>query len=167
MVMRLVPLFNRVLVEKIIRPSKTNTGILLPETSAKLNSGKVIAVGPGVHDEEGKLIPVAIKKSDAVLLPEYGGTEHLNFDSFCCGCPMMMAFASFFCSSVSDADMTLISTNTHIPIIQCFLVQHSNFLSVSFVDSSLLLKYCKVVGFCTKQMYHLFRDEDILGTLHD
>ncbi|KAK7278979.1 hypothetical protein RJT34_24020 [Clitoria ternatea] len=75
MAKRLVPLLNRVLVEKIIPPSKTNTGILLPETSSKLNSGKVVAVGPGIHSKEGKLIPVAVKEGDTVLLPEYGGME--------------------------------------------------------------------------------------------
>ncbi|KAJ1436043.1 GroES-like superfamily [Sesbania bispinosa] len=75
MARRLVPLLNRVLVEKIIPPSKTNTGILLPEKSSKLNSGKVIAVGPGIHGKDGKQIPVAVKEGDTVLLPEYGGTE--------------------------------------------------------------------------------------------
>lgn len=32
-------------------------------------------MGPGIHDKEGKLIPVAVKEGDTVLLPEYGGTE--------------------------------------------------------------------------------------------
>ncbi|KAK7336438.1 hypothetical protein VNO77_16979 [Canavalia gladiata] len=75
MARRLVPLFNRVLVEKIVPASKTNAGILLPEKSTKLNSGKVIAVGAGIHGKDGKLIPVAVKEGDTVLLPEYGGTE--------------------------------------------------------------------------------------------
>ncbi|XP_024922655.3 10 kDa chaperonin, mitochondrial isoform X2 [Ziziphus jujuba] len=75
MAKRLVPLLNRVLVEKIVPPSKTNAGILLPEKSTKLNSGKVVAVGPGVHDREGKLIPVSLKQGDTVLIPDYGGTE--------------------------------------------------------------------------------------------
>ncbi|KAH1194546.1 chaperonin, mitochondrial [Glycine max] len=75
MAKRLIPLFNRVLVEKIVPPSKTTAGILLPEKSTKLNSGKVIAVGPGFHSKDGKLIPVAVKEGDTVLLPEYGGTE--------------------------------------------------------------------------------------------
>ncbi|RZC09374.1 10 kDa chaperonin, mitochondrial, partial [Glycine soja] len=65
-------IFNRVLVEKIVPPSKTNAGILLPEKSSKLNSEKVIAVGPGFHSKNGKLIPVAVKEGDTVLLPEYG-----------------------------------------------------------------------------------------------
>lgn len=32
-------------------------------------------MGPGIHDNEGKLTPVAVKEGDTVLLPEYGGTE--------------------------------------------------------------------------------------------
>ncbi|KAF7145662.1 hypothetical protein RHSIM_Rhsim04G0113500 [Rhododendron simsii] len=75
MAKRLIPCLNRVLVEKIIPPSKTNAGILLPEKTAKLNSGKVVAVGPGIHDRNGKLIPAGVKEGDTVLLPEYGGSE--------------------------------------------------------------------------------------------
>ncbi|WJX83565.1 10 kDa chaperonin [Trifolium repens] len=75
MAKRLIPLFNRVLVQKIVAPSKTTAGILLPEKSSKLNSGKVVAVGPGIHGKDGKLLPVAVKEGDTVLLPEYGGTE--------------------------------------------------------------------------------------------
>ncbi|MCI00748.1 10 kDa chaperonin-like, partial [Trifolium medium] len=40
-----------------------------------MNSGKVVAVGPGLHGKDGKLLPVAVKEGDTVLLPEYGGTE--------------------------------------------------------------------------------------------
>ncbi|KAI7742878.1 hypothetical protein M8C21_021839 [Ambrosia artemisiifolia] len=75
MAKRLIPLFNRVLVEKIIPPSKTTAGILLPEKASTLNSGKVIAVGTGTHDLSGNKIPVGVKEGDTVLLPEYGGTE--------------------------------------------------------------------------------------------
>ncbi|KAM7505223.1 hypothetical protein LguiB_004127 [Lonicera macranthoides] len=75
MAKRLIPSLNRVLIEKIIPPSKTSAGILLPEKTTKLNSGKVVAVGPGYHDREGRLIPVGVKEGDTVLLPEYGGTE--------------------------------------------------------------------------------------------
>ncbi|KAL7097698.1 hypothetical protein ACP275_10G160000 [Erythranthe tilingii] len=75
MAKRLIPLLNRVLVQKITPPSKTTAGILLPEKTSKLNSGKVVAVGPGSHDREGKLVPVSVKEGDTVLLPEYGGTE--------------------------------------------------------------------------------------------
>ncbi|XP_021744588.1 10 kDa chaperonin, mitochondrial-like [Chenopodium quinoa] len=74
MAKRLMPLLNRVLVEKIVPPAKTHAGILLPETSNKLDSGKVLAVGPGLRDKTGNHIPVAVKEGDTVLLPEYGGT---------------------------------------------------------------------------------------------
>ncbi|KAI4383703.1 hypothetical protein MLD38_009509 [Melastoma candidum] len=50
MAKRLIPALNRVLVEKIVPPAKTNTGILLPEKTTKLNSGTVVAVGPGARD---------------------------------------------------------------------------------------------------------------------
>jgi len=75
MAKRLLPSLNRVLVEKLVQPKKTAGGILLPETSKQLNAAKVVAVGPGERDREGKLIPVALKEGDTVLLPEYGGTE--------------------------------------------------------------------------------------------
>ncbi|KAK9671180.1 hypothetical protein RND81_12G011500 [Saponaria officinalis] len=74
MAKRLIPLFNRVLVEKIVPPAKTNSGILLPEASSKLNSGKVVAVGPGLRDKKGEHVPVSVKEGETVLLPEYGGT---------------------------------------------------------------------------------------------
>ncbi|XP_058108160.1 10 kDa chaperonin, mitochondrial-like [Magnolia sinica] len=75
MAKRLIPSLNRVLVEKIVPPSKTTGGILLPEKTPQLNSGKVVAVGPGVRDKDGKPVPVAFKEGDNVLLPEYGGTQ--------------------------------------------------------------------------------------------
>ncbi|XP_031262598.1 10 kDa chaperonin, mitochondrial-like [Pistacia vera] len=75
MAKRLLPTLNRVLIEKIVPPSKTNAGILLPEKSSKLNSGTVVAVGPGARDKDGKTIPVCFKEGDTVLLPEYGGTQ--------------------------------------------------------------------------------------------
>ncbi|XP_057983427.1 10 kDa chaperonin, mitochondrial-like [Malania oleifera] len=75
MAKRLIPSLNRILVEKIVPPSKTHAGILLPEKTTKLSSGKVVSVGPGFRDNEGKHIPVSVKEGDTVLLPEYGGTE--------------------------------------------------------------------------------------------
>lgn len=41
----------------------------------QLISGKVVAVGPGARDVNGKFIPVSVKEGDTVLLPEYGGAE--------------------------------------------------------------------------------------------
>lgn len=40
-----------------------------------MNSGKIVAVGPGARDKDGKFIPLNLKEGDTVLLPEYGGTE--------------------------------------------------------------------------------------------
>eukprot|EP00262_Sarcandra_glabra_P008544 TRINITY_DN22077_c0_g1_i1.p2 TRINITY_DN22077_c0_g1~~TRINITY_DN22077_c0_g1_i1.p2 ORF type:complete len:115 (-),score=7.94 TRINITY_DN22077_c0_g1_i1:24-317(-) len=75
MAKRLIPSLNRVLVEKIVPPSKTSAGILFPEKTTQFNSGKVVAVGPGGRDRDGKLVPVSVKEGDTVLLPEYGGTQ--------------------------------------------------------------------------------------------
>ncbi|KAK8582979.1 hypothetical protein V6N13_069745 [Hibiscus sabdariffa] len=84
MAKRLIPALNRVLVEKILPPSKTTSGILLPEKSTKLNSGKVVAVGPGAMDKEGKTIAVPFKEGDTVLLPEFGGSQvKLGDKEFC------------------------------------------------------------------------------------
>lgn len=41
----------------------------------QLNSGRVVALGPGAKDKEGKSIPIQFKEGDTVLLPEYGGTQ--------------------------------------------------------------------------------------------
>ncbi|CAA6654413.1 unnamed protein product [Spirodela intermedia] len=76
---RLIPSLNRVLVEKIVPPAKTNTGILLPEKTTKLNSGKIVAVGPGARDRNGNLIPVAFKEGDHVLLLSTGVQKYHLF----------------------------------------------------------------------------------------
>ncbi|XP_020598579.1 10 kDa chaperonin, mitochondrial-like [Phalaenopsis equestris] len=75
MAKRLIPSLNRILVEKMVPPSKSNTSILLSEKTSKLNPEKVVAVGPGTRDREGNLIPVAVKEGDVVLVFDYGGTE--------------------------------------------------------------------------------------------
>ena len=51
-------------------------GIIIPDTAKeKPQEGKVIAVGTGKRDEDGKLIPFEVKKGDRVLISKYGGTE--------------------------------------------------------------------------------------------
>eukprot|EP00884_Botryococcus_braunii_P004060 jgi/Botrbrau1/13655/Bobra.0292s0005.1 len=73
---KLLPLFDRVLVEKILPATlKTPGGVLLPENLKKLDEGIVRAVGPGGRTPEGNLVPVGVKEGDKVLLPEYGGTK--------------------------------------------------------------------------------------------
>eukprot|EP00742_Colponemidia_sp_Colp-10_P003368 GILJ01003587.1.p1 GENE.GILJ01003587.1~~GILJ01003587.1.p1 ORF type:complete len:101 (+),score=21.91 GILJ01003587.1:53-355(+) len=71
---RLVPLFDRILLERVQAPTKTVGGVLLPETAqTKLNQAKVVAVGPGARNRDGNIVPVSVAIGDVVLLPEYGG----------------------------------------------------------------------------------------------
>merc|ERR1719504_143993 len=73
---RLVPLLDRVLVQRIEPPTKSIGGILLPEsTQSKLNEGVVISCGPGRRDKDGALLPMGVAPDDKVLLPQYGGSE--------------------------------------------------------------------------------------------
>ena len=75
--MKIKPLSDRVLVE----PKKENDevkkgGIIIPDTAKeKPQEGKVIAIGTGKRDDDGKLIPFNVKVGDTVLMPKYGGTE--------------------------------------------------------------------------------------------
>ena len=74
------PLTDRVLVEPLEEKDVKKGGIVIPDSAReKPQEGKVIAVGPGKLDEDGKKIPMAVKKGDRVLMPKYGGTE-LNID---------------------------------------------------------------------------------------
>ncbi|XP_013791632.1 10 kDa heat shock protein, mitochondrial-like [Limulus polyphemus] len=73
---RLIPLMDRILVQRFEPELKTKGGIMIPEKAqAKIQSAKVIAVGPGARNEKGETIPVGVKPGDDVLLPEYGGTK--------------------------------------------------------------------------------------------
>ncbi|KAI0293006.1 hsp10-like protein [Multifurca ochricompacta] len=71
----LVPLFDRVLVQRFKPETKTASGIFLPTsaTSSPLPEATVIAVGPGATDKEGRVVPMAVKAGDRVLLPGWGG----------------------------------------------------------------------------------------------
>ena len=75
--MKIKPLGDRVLIE----PDKDSDevkkgGIIIPDSAKeKPMQGKIIAVGAGKRDDDGKLIPMTVKKGELVLLPKYGGTE--------------------------------------------------------------------------------------------
>mgnify|MGYP005836393591 CR=1 FL=1 len=72
----LKPLGNRVVVEPIEQEDVTAGGIVLPETAKeKPQKGKVLAVGPGDRDENGKRIPMDVSEGDTVLFAKYAGTE--------------------------------------------------------------------------------------------
>ena len=74
--MKIQPLGDRVLVEPIKEDEVKKGGIIIPDTAKeKPQQGKVIAVGSGKLDDNGKVIPFHVKKGDKVLMPKYGGTE--------------------------------------------------------------------------------------------
>lgn len=76
MPIKLKPLGDRLIVEPIEREEVTASGIVLPETAKeKPQEGKVLAVGPGRRDEEGKRVPMDVKEGDRVLFAKYAGTE--------------------------------------------------------------------------------------------
>jgi len=74
--MKIRPLKDRVLVIRIEEKEKTTGGIIIPDTAKeKPQEGKVIAVGPGKWNENGKRIPSEVKKNDRVLFGKYAGSE--------------------------------------------------------------------------------------------
>jgi chaperonin GroES len=76
MALKLKPLADRLVVEPTEREEVTASGIYVPETAKeKPQEGKVLAVGPGRKDDEGKRIPMDVAKGDKVLYAKYGGTE--------------------------------------------------------------------------------------------
>jgi chaperonin GroES len=70
------PLHNRVVVERLDPEEKTASGIIIPDTAKeKPQKGKVISVGPGNRDKEGKHVPLDVKNGDLILFTKYGGTD--------------------------------------------------------------------------------------------
>jgi chaperonin GroES len=74
--MNLQPLGDRLIVEVLEEDETTVSGIVLPDTAReKPQRGKVLAVGPGSRDEEGKYIKMEVEEGDTVIFSKYGGTE--------------------------------------------------------------------------------------------
>jgi len=74
--MNVKPLGDRVLVQAIEQDEVKKGGIIIPDTAKeKPQEGKVIALGTGKRDDDGKLVPFTVKKGDRVLISKYGGTE--------------------------------------------------------------------------------------------
>jgi chaperonin GroES len=74
--MKIRPLQDRVIVERIAEEEKTKGGIIIPDTAKeKPQEGKVIAVGKGKVTEDGTLLPVSVKAGDKILFGKYSGTE--------------------------------------------------------------------------------------------
>ncbi|MCK5418006.1 MAG: co-chaperone GroES [Desulfobacterales bacterium] len=74
--MKLRPLQDRILVQRVKEEEKTKGGIIIPDTAKeKPAEGKVVSVGNGKLDENGKRIAVEVKKGDRILFGKYSGTE--------------------------------------------------------------------------------------------
>ena len=80
--MNLKPLHDRVVVMPLEADEKTAGGIIIPDTAKeKPMEGRVVAAGPGVRGEDGKLQPLDVKKGDQILYGKWSGTEvKLNGD---------------------------------------------------------------------------------------
>jgi chaperonin GroES len=73
---KLRPLGDRVVIEPTPREEMTKSGIVLPDTAKeKPQEGKILAVGPGAFDNDGKRVPIDVKAGDKVLYAKYAGTE--------------------------------------------------------------------------------------------
>jgi chaperonin GroES len=74
--MKFRPLHDRVVVERIDAEAKSAGGIIIPDTAKeKPQQGKVVAIGPGGRDENGKLIPIDLRVGDQVLFGKWSGNE--------------------------------------------------------------------------------------------
>ncbi|MEJ5359953.1 MAG: co-chaperone GroES [Desulfobacterales bacterium] len=74
--MKIRPMNDRILVVRVEEEKKTAGGIIIPDTAKeKPQEGKVVAVGPGKMGEDGKRIPMEVKKGDRILFSKYAGNE--------------------------------------------------------------------------------------------
>jgi chaperonin GroES len=74
--MKIRPLQDRIIVQRIEEDETTKGGIIIPDSAKeKPQEGKAIAVGNGKVTEDGKLQPLDVKKGDRLLFSKYAGTE--------------------------------------------------------------------------------------------
>ncbi len=74
--MKIRPLQDRIIVRRIDEEETSKGGIIIPDSAKeKPSEGKVIAVGKGKVNDDGKVSPLDVKKGDRVLFSKYGGTE--------------------------------------------------------------------------------------------
>ena len=76
MKMKVKPLFDRVLIKRVEADEKVKGGIIIPDTAKeKPMEGKVISVGSGRLDDNGKRVAMEVKAGDRILFGKYAGTE--------------------------------------------------------------------------------------------
>ena len=74
--MKMRPLHDRILVERVEEQEQRVGGIIIPDTAKeKPQQGRVVAVGKGRVGEKGQIIPLDVKEGDTVLFGKYAGTE--------------------------------------------------------------------------------------------
>ncbi len=75
--MKIRPLQDRVIVKRLDdEDEKTKGGIIIPDTAKeKPQRGKIIAVGKGKQNDDGKVVPLDVKKGDVILFGKYAGSE--------------------------------------------------------------------------------------------
>ncbi|RMF94085.1 MAG: co-chaperone GroES [Candidatus Schekmanbacteria bacterium] len=74
--MNIRPLHDRIIVKRIEEEEKTKGGIIIPDTAKeKPQEGEVVAVGNGKLLEDGKVVPLDVKKGDRVLFSKYAGND--------------------------------------------------------------------------------------------
>lgn len=74
--MKVTPLYDRVLLKRLEEQEVKKGGIIIPDTAKeKPQEAEVIAVGKGRVNDEGKVVPLEVKKGDRVLIGKYSGTE--------------------------------------------------------------------------------------------
>ncbi len=70
------PLHDRLLIKRIEEQESVKGGIIIPDTAKeKPQEGEIVAVGGGKKTEDGKVIPLDVKKGDRILFGKYSGTE--------------------------------------------------------------------------------------------
>jgi chaperonin GroES len=76
MSIKLQPLYDKIIVKRLEAEQKTAGGIIIPDSAKeKPIEGKVVAVGTGSRDTDGKSISLTVKEGDVVLFAKWGGTE--------------------------------------------------------------------------------------------
>jgi chaperonin GroES len=74
--MKIRPLQDRVIVQRVEEEERTKGGIIIPDTAKeKPQEGKVVAVGKGKVNDDGKLTPLDVKVGDRILFGKYSGSE--------------------------------------------------------------------------------------------